>query len=59
MGAALKTQRNKPDAADVLGIAHLVRTGWCKSAYIKSEACYRLRLLLTHRRDLKRKFLDL
>lgn len=57
--SALKAQRNKTDAADALGIAHLVRTGWYKSAYIKSEACYRLRLLLTHRRNLKRKFLDL
>jgi len=27
--------------------------------HIKSEACYRLRLLLTHRRNLKCKFLDL
>ncbi len=57
--AALNAQRNKTDAADALGIAHLVCTGWYKSAHIKSEACYRLRLLLTHRRNLKRKFLDL
>lgn len=57
--SALTAQRNKTDASDALGIAHLVRTGWYKSAHIKSEACYRLRLLLTHRRNLKRKFLDL
>jgi transposase len=57
--SALNAQRNKTDASDALGIAHLVRTGWCKSAHIKSEACYRLRLLLTHRRTLKREFLDL
>lgn len=57
--AALHAQRNKTDAADALGIAHLMRTGWYRSAHIKSEACYRLRLLLTHRRNLKRKFLDL
>ena len=36
-----------------------MRTGWFRKAHIKSEACYRLRLLLTHRRNLKRKFLDL
>ena len=36
-----------------------MRTGWFRQAHIKSEACYRLRLLLTHRRNLKRKFLDL
>lgn len=57
--AALSAQRNKTDAADALGIAHIMRTGWFRQAHIKSEACYRLRLLLTHRRNLKRKFLDL
>lgn len=57
--AALKAQRNKTDRADALGIAHIMRTGWFRRAHIKSAACYRLRLLLTHRRNLKRKFLDL
>lgn len=57
--AALKAQRNKTDKADALGIAHIMRTGWFRRAHIKSAACYRLRLLLTHRRNLKRKFLDL
>lgn len=33
-----------------------MRTGWFGKAHVKSEACYRLRLLLTHRRNLKRKF---
>jgi hypothetical protein len=44
---------------DALVLAHLMRTGWFRRAHIKSESCYRLRLLLTHRRNLKRKFLDL
>jgi transposase len=57
--AALAAQRNKTDAADALGLAHIVRTGWFRQAHIKTEACYRMRLLLTHRRNLKRKFLDL
>jgi len=57
--AALKAQRNKTDKTDALGLAHLMRTGWFRQAHIKSEACYRLRLLLTHRRNLKRKFVDL
>ena len=43
----------------MLGIAHIVRTGWFKAAFIKSEPCYRMRLLLTQRRNLKRKFLDI
>lgn len=43
--SALSAQRNKTDKADALGIAHLMRTGWFRRAHIKSEACYRLRLL--------------
>lgn len=57
--SALRAQRNKTDATDALGLAHIVRTGWFKTAYIKSEAVYRVRLLLIQRRNLKRKFLDL
>lgn len=57
--AAMSAQRNKTDAADALGIAHIMRTGWFRQAHIKSQNCYRMRLLLTHRRNLKRKFLDL
>jgi transposase len=45
--AALKAQRNKTDKADALGIAHIMRTGWFRKAHIKSQPCYRLRLLLT------------
>lgn len=56
--AAMSAQRNKTDKADALGIAHIMRTGWFRQAYIKSESCYRTRLLLTHRRNLKAKFLD-
>lgn len=57
--AAMSAQRNKTDAADALGIAHIMRTGWFRQAHIKTEICYRTRLLLTQRRNLKRKFLDI
>lgn len=57
--AAMAAQRNKTDAKDALGIAHIMRTGWFRQAHIKSEGCYRIRLLLVQRRNLKRKFLDL
>jgi transposase len=57
--AALSAMRNKTDKADARGIAHIVRTGWFREVHIKSEDSYRLRLLLTQRRNLKRKFLDL
>lgn len=57
--AAMSAQRNKTDKADALGIAHIVRTGWFRTAYVKSEESYRLRLILTQRSTLKRKFLDI
>lgn len=57
--ASMAAQRNKTDATDALGIAHLMRTGWFREAYIKSKDSYRMRLLLTQRRNLKRKYLDL
>jgi transposase len=57
--AAMAAQRNKTDQKDALGIAHMMRTGWFRRAHVKTPEFYRLRLLLTHRRNLKRKFLDL
>jgi transposase len=56
---AMSAQRNKTDATDVLGLAHPMRIGWFRQAHVKSEGAYRLKLLLTHRRNLKRKLLDL
>lgn len=57
--AALDAQRNKTDRNDALGLAQMMRTGWFKSVHVKSEASYRMRLLIANRRNLKRKFLDL
>jgi transposase len=57
--AALSAMRNKTDKADARGLAHIVRTGWFREVHVKSEESYRLRLLLTQRRNLKRKFLDI
>jgi transposase len=57
--AALSAMRNKTDRTDAQGIAHIVRTGWFRQVHVKSAESYRLRLLLTHRRNLKRKFLDI
>ena len=41
--AAMSAQRNKTDAADALGLAHLMRTGWFRQAYVKTEGAYRLK----------------
>jgi transposase len=57
--SALSAMRNKTDKADARGIAHIMRTGWFKEVHVKSEDSYRMRLLLTQRRNLKRKFLDI
>jgi transposase len=57
--AALSAMRNKTDKADARGIAHIMRTGWFREVNVKSDESYRLRLLLTQRRNLKRKFLDI
>ncbi|MGB8525753.1 MAG: IS110 family transposase [Rhodoplanes sp.] len=57
--AALSAMRNKTDKADARGIAHIMRAGWFREVHIKSEESYRLRLVLTQRRNLKRKFLDI
>ncbi|MBZ0217694.1 MAG: transposase, partial [Fimbriimonadaceae bacterium] len=57
--AALSSMRNKTDRNDARGLAHILRTGWYRSVHIKSDASYRLRLLLTARRNIKRKFLDI
>ena len=57
--AALSAMRNKTDKTDARGLAHIVRTGWFREVHVKSEESYRLRLLLTQRRNLKRKFLDI
>ena len=39
----MSAQRNKTDAADALGLAHLMRTGWFRQAYVKTEGAYRLK----------------
>jgi transposase len=33
--AALGAQRNKTDATDALGLAHIMRTGWYRTAHVK------------------------
>ncbi len=57
--ALLASQRNKTDQADALGIAQILRGGWFKTVHVKSDQAHRMRILLAHRRNLKRKGLDL
>lgn len=55
----LEAQRNKNDKNDARGLAQLVRSGWFKPVYAKSDESNRLKLLLAHRRTLKRKLMDI
>ena len=57
--AALEVQRNKTDKNDARGLAHLVRSGWYRPVHVKSVESHKLRLLLGHRRTLKRKLRDI
>ena len=59
MASALSAMRNKTDRNDAQGLAQMMRTGWFRRVHVKSDESHRLRILLTNRRLLKRKFLDI
>lgn len=59
MASALSAMRNKTDRNDAQGLAQMMRTGWFRRVHVKSNESHRLRILLTNRRLLKRKFLDI
>jgi len=59
MKAALRAMRNKTDRNDARGIAQVMRTGWFRFVHVKSLESQELRLLLTHRKTLQRKALDI
>ena len=57
--AALRAMRNKTDRNDARGIAQIMRTGWFRMVHVKSRESQELRLLLTNRKTLQRKALDI
>ncbi len=59
MKAALRAMRNKTDRNDARGIAHAMRTGWFRRVHVKNAGSLELRLLLTNRRTLLSKALDI
>jgi len=59
MQKALSAQRNKTDRNDARGIAHMMRVGWFRQVHVKSSESQHLRVLLSNRRLLKRKFIDI
>ena len=57
--AGLSAMRNKTDKNDARGIAQLLRSGWYRPVHIKSMESHRVRALLSSRRTLLDKCIDL
>ena len=57
--ALTKTMAVKTDRNDARAIAHVVRAGWYRPIHIKSERSQRMKMLLTNRRQLLMRAVDL
>lgn len=57
--SALGAMRNKTDRNDARGIAQLLRTGWYQPVHVKSPESHYARALLSSRKALLRKCIDL
>ena len=57
--SALSAMRNKTDKHDARGIAQLLRSGWYSRVHVKSMESHRVRALLTSRRAVLAKCIDL
>jgi transposase len=51
--------RNKTDRNDGRGIAQIMRLGWFRSVHVKNVEMQKMRTLLTNRKLLKRKLVDI
>ena len=59
VNAALSAKRNKTDKNDARGIAQVLRTGWFSPVHMKSREAHGLRALLSTRKALLKKTMDL
>jgi transposase len=59
VNAALSAMRNKTDKNDARGIAQVLRTGWFSPVHMKSREAHGLRALLSTRKALLSKTIDL
>jgi transposase len=59
MKAALSAQQNKSDRNDARGIAQMMRVGLYRPVHVKTPASQKQRMLLTARRLLKAKAIDI
>jgi transposase len=59
MRVSLSTMRNKTDRNDARGIAQMMRLGWYRAVHVKNIDMQRMRTLLSNRKLLKRKLIDI
>ena len=59
VNAALSAMRNKTDRNDARGIAQVLRTGWFSPVHMKSREAHGVRALLSTRKALLKKTMDL
>jgi transposase len=59
MRVSLSTMRNKTDRNDARGIAQMMRLGWFRAVHVKNIEMQKMRTLLTNRKLLKRKLVDI
>ena len=59
MRVSLSTMRNKTDRNDARGVAQMMRLGWYRAVHVKDIDMQKMRTLLTNRKLLKRKLIDL
>jgi transposase len=59
VNAALSAMRNKTDKTDARGIAQVLRSGWFNSVHMKSREAHAVRALLSSRKAVQRKCIDL
>jgi transposase len=59
MRVSLSTMRNKTDRNDARGIAQMMRLGWSRAVHVKNVEMQKMRTLLTNRKLLKRKLVDI
>jgi transposase len=59
VNAALSAMRNKTDKHDARSIAQILRSGWYSRVHVKSVESHHVRALLTSRKVMQRKCIDL
>ena len=59
VSAALSAMRNKTDKNDARGLAQILRTGWYSRVHVKSFESHLVRALLTSRKAMLKKCVDL